>query len=49
MSIDTIPADYITQLYDQGKQKKARAALEFFFLRSADGMSPQTSGRSFGA
>lgn len=32
MSFDTIPADYIQQLYDHGKQKKARAALEFFFF-----------------
>lgn len=32
MSFDTIPTDYIMQLYDQGKQKKARAALEFYFF-----------------
>lgn len=32
MSFDTIPADYIMQLYDKGKRKKATAALEFFFF-----------------
>lgn len=32
MSFDTIPSDYIMQLYDQGRREKAAAALEFFFF-----------------